>query len=52
MTGVGIVAMAHADFIVISWVLSFGPIGFYAWRTLRQARRIDKVVSKDDKPWT
>lgn len=45
-------AMEHADFIVISWVLSFLPIGFYAWRTVRRARQIDHVVSQDDKPWT
>lgn len=46
------VAMEHADFIVISWVLSFAPIVFYAWRTMRKARRVDPFVSRDDKPWT
>jgi hypothetical protein len=42
----------HADFIVISWVLSFVPIALYAWRNARRARRLDPFVEKIDKPWT
>lgn len=44
--------MKHADFIVISWVLSFAPIALYAWRNARRARRLDPFVKKSDKPWT
>ena len=44
--------MKHADFIVISWVLSFVPIGVYAWRNARRARRLDPLVDESDKPWT
>lgn len=43
--------MKHADFIVISWVLSFAPIALYAWRNARRARRLDSFVEKSDKPW-
>ena len=44
--------MKHADFIIISWVLSFAPIAFYAWRNARRARRLDPLVNAEDKPWT
>ena len=52
MNATVVIAMAHADFIIVSWALSFVPIAAYAWRTLRRARQIDPLVSKDDKPWT
>jgi hypothetical protein len=42
----------HADFIIISWLLSFGPIALYAWRNARTARRLDPLVDESDKPWT
>jgi hypothetical protein len=42
----------HADFIIVSWVLSFVPIAVYAWRNARQARRLDPFVDEGDKPWT
>jgi hypothetical protein len=42
----------HADFIIVSWILSFVPIAVYAWRNARQARRLDPFVDEGDKPWT
>ncbi|MEY2968190.1 MAG: hypothetical protein RIQ64_817 [Actinomycetota bacterium] len=44
--------MKHADFIIVSWILSFVPIALYAWRIARQARRLDPFVDEGDKPWT
>ncbi len=44
--------MKHADFIIASWLLSFGPITFYAWRNARRARRLNPLVDESDKPWT
>ena len=44
--------MKHADFIIVSWILSFVPIAVYAWRNARQARRLDPFVDEGDKPCT
>ncbi len=42
----------HVEFILLSWVLTIGAISIYAWRTARQARRLDPLVDPKDKPWT
>jgi len=44
--------MKHANFIIISYVLTFGTIIGYSLRMFSRARKLDDFVKDADKPWT
>lgn len=39
-------------FVIISYAVTVGGIGLYAWRVLRQARGAARQVPPEDRPWT
>lgn len=45
------IAMLHAPYIIGSYAITFGAIGFYAWRILGQARTSARHVPEEELPW-
>ncbi len=45
------IAMLHAPYIIGSYAITFGAIGFYAWRILGQARTSAHHVPDEELPW-
>ena len=45
-------AMDDAGFILGSYVITFAVIGGFAWRSLRNGRRLGDQVDDDRKYWT
>ena len=41
-----------AGFIYGGYALTFATVGFFAWRTLTQGRKLGKHVPDDEKYWT
>ena len=48
----GMIAIEHAGYIYGSYVLTFAVVGAYAWRTIRQGRKLADQVDDADKYWT
>ena len=46
-----LLAMDDAGFIVGSYVVTFAVVGAFAWRTLRNGRRIAEQVDDEHKYW-
>ena len=44
--------MEDAGFILGGYALTFGAVAFYAWRLLRNGRRLARRVPDDEKYWT
>ncbi len=44
--------MEDAGFILGSYALVFATVGAYAWRVLRNGRRLARQVPDDEKYWT
>jgi hypothetical protein len=42
----------QTPYVVISYVVTLGGIGLYAWRMLARARKIAPQVREEDRPWT
>lgn len=42
----------QTPYVIISYVVTLGGIGLYAWRMLARARRIAPQVREEDRPWT
>ena len=49
---IGMIAIEHAGYIYGSYVLTFAVVGAYAWRTIRQGRKLADEVDDADKYWT
>lgn len=47
-----LLAMDDAGFIIGSYAITFGVVGVFAWRVLRQGRRLADQVDDDRKYWT
>ena len=47
-----VLAMDDAGFILGSYVITFAVIGGFAWRSLRNGRRLGEQVDDDRKYWT
>lgn len=47
-----LVAMDDAGFIIGSYVLTFAVVGAFAWRSLREGRRLADRVADEHKYWT
>lgn len=47
-----VLAMDDAGFILGSYVITFAVIGGFAWRSLRNGRRLGDQVDDDRKYWT
>jgi heme exporter protein CcmD len=47
-----LLAMDDAGFIIGSYVITFAVVGIFAWRSLRQGRRLADQVDDDHKYWT
>jgi hypothetical protein len=47
-----LIAMENAGFILGSYVVTFVVIGAYAWRSVRDGRRLADRVDDDHKYWT
>lgn len=47
-----ILAMKDAGFIIGSYVITFAVVGGFAWRALRNGRRLADRVDDDHKYWT
>lgn len=43
--------MEDAGFILGSYLLTFGTVALYAWRTARTGRKLAKQVPDDEKYW-
>jgi heme exporter protein CcmD len=46
-----VLAMQDAGFIIGSYVVTFGVIAVFAWRSLRAARQLSDRVDDDHKYW-
>jgi heme exporter protein CcmD len=46
-----VLAMDDAGFIIGSYVLTFVVVGVFAWRSLRNGRRLADQVDDDRKYW-
>ena len=44
--------MEDAGFILGSYALAFGAVAIYAWRVLRDGRRLSRRVPDSEKYWT
>lgn len=42
----------QTPYVIISYVVTLGGIGLYAWRMLARARKIAPQVREEDRPWT
>ncbi|MFM2079274.1 MAG: hypothetical protein RJA49_3164 [Actinomycetota bacterium] len=42
----------QTPYVIISYVVTLGGIGIYAWRMLARARKIAPQVRDEDRPWT
>ena len=42
----------QTPYVVVSYVVTLGGIGLYAWRMLARARKIAPQVREEDRPWT
>ena len=42
----------QTPYVIISYVVTLGGIGLYAWRMLARSRRIAPQVREEDRPWT
>lgn len=51
-TATGLVAMENAFEILGSYAITFVVIGGYAWKVLRDGRKLADEVDDDDKYWT
>jgi heme exporter protein CcmD len=47
-----LLAMDDAGFIIGSYAVTFAAVGVFAWRMLRQARRLADRIEDDQKYWT
>lgn len=47
-----VLAMDDAGYIIGSYVLTFAVIGGFAWRSLRNGRRLGDQVDDEQKYWT
>ncbi len=45
------VAMLNAGYVIGSYVVTFGGIGFYALSLFARARKAAKQVPEEDLPW-
>jgi heme exporter protein CcmD len=52
MSGAVQVAMAHAGYIVGSYVITLAVIGAMAWAFVRRGRQLGRSVDDADKYWT
>jgi hypothetical protein len=42
----------QTPYVIISYVVTLGGVGVYAWRMLARARKIAPQVRDEDRPWT
>ncbi len=47
-----VLAMDDAGFIIGSYAVTFAAVGVFAWRMLRQGRRLADRIDDDQKYWT
>lgn len=47
-----LINMDDAGFIIGSYVITFAVVGAFAWRTIRNGRRLADQVDDDHKYWT
>lgn len=47
-----VVAMDDAGFILGSYAVTFAVVGAFAWRVVRQGRRLGGRIDDSDKYWT
>ncbi|MEJ7801359.1 MAG: hypothetical protein WKF60_12625 [Ilumatobacter sp.] len=52
MSPVAMIAMESAGYIFGSYALTFGVVGGFAWRAIRQGRRLGDEIDDADKYWT
>ena len=43
--------MEDAGFILGSYVLTFGAVALFAWRTIRSGRKLAEQIPDDEKYW-
>ncbi len=48
---IGLIAMEHAGYILGSYAVTFAAIGGFAWRVVRQSRRLADQIDDSDKYW-
>ena len=48
----GMIAMEDAGYILGSYVLTFATVGAFAWRAIRNGRRLGERIDDADKYWT
>lgn len=49
---VAMIAMENAGYIFGSYALTFSVVGGFAWRAIRQGRRLGDEIEDADKYWT
>jgi hypothetical protein len=52
MASLALIAMDNAGFIFGSYAVTLGVVGAYAWRAIRQGRRLGDRIDDSDKYWT
>lgn len=45
-------SMDDAGFILLSWALSLGATGGYAWWVIRRGRELSRNATREEMPWT
>ncbi|MEO6652065.1 MAG: hypothetical protein ABIP17_05345 [Ilumatobacteraceae bacterium] len=49
---IAVIAMDNAGYIYGSYALTLGVVGGFAWRAIRQGRRLGHEIDDEDKYWT